>query len=501
MRGRLYWSCGTALVLFSLALFLFNTYQGIGVLPDSTRYMGLDQNPYDAPLYAWMLQGLAATGLGMALAAKLLGIVFVCANTALVWHILVRATGRYGYALAGTALLVISPQFVMLHSTAMSEPLFILMLLSTLLALLCYLETEKRTWLVVSAVALGLAALTRFTAPPLGAAIAIALLLNRRHGFKRRLEDVILFGFVSAVIFMGWVLLSQLTAGQSIGRELAFHGNMGLRQWLRSLEALTAWLLPDDVPFALRIVVLTGFLGTLAVLTVAQVRETLRRKAGAKVIDALLPLILGLFFFFYLGFMVLSTSIEANLSLNGRYAFPIFVMTLLLATIVLAHFSKSSGIWKLLHHGLVALAVVVAASSLLRTSVRSYAAYESGIGYASVLWSNSPTLEAVKKLPAEAVIYSNGADVIAFRLERPVFYIPKYVDLRTGEKDPNKPFEVQVEELRAGLTAGTAYVVFFDAVNWRFYLATEDDLKQRLFLNELVSEKDGRIYGKTLPGN
>jgi hypothetical protein len=497
LSRRLYW-CGTAFfALLSVLLFLINTRHGIGIYPDSVRYMGISERPYDAPLYPWLLMLVSFTGAGLNDGAKAIGLFFVCANTVLIWHLLVRATRNYVYAAVGTAIATLSPQFVTFHSIAMSEPPFLFFLLLTVLALLFYLETDDRAWLKASAVALGLATLARFTAPPLGAAIAICLLLAPQHALARRFGDVVVFALVSAAIFLCWAVMSHIMVGRSVGRALAFYGNMGAREWMTSLTALTAWLLPDQVPFAARLALLGAFFLAVVSLIVIQARKTLQHARGTKVVDALLPTLLALFFIFYMGFMVLSTSAEANLSLTGRYAFPAYVTTVLMATIVLARVSDEKGFVKLLHHGVICVAVLVLGSHVVRTSVRSAEAYRLGIGFASLEWQTSPIVEALRKLPADASIYSNGDDAIAYVLRRKTHILPEVIRQRTGLDDPTNPFEMQLQTLRGELAKKHSYVAFSDNFDFRFYLVTETDLKQRLSLVSVATEADGRIY--TLP--
>lgn len=493
--SRLYWIGGTIFVLLSMLLFLINTRHGIGIYPDSLRYMRISERPYDAPLYPWMLMLASLNGIDITAGAKAIGLFFVCANTALIWHLLMRATGQFVYAAAGTALVTLSPQFVTLHSLAMSEPPFLFFLLATVLVFLLYLETEDRTWLKVSAVVLGVATLARFTAPPLGAAIAACLLLNPRHAPARRFGDVVLFAVVSASIFLCWAVMSHIISGRSVGRALWFYGNMGSKEWMTSLTALTAWLLPDQVPVAVRIALFGTFVVAVASLTFLHARRTLQQAQKAKVVDDMLPTLFGLFFIFYMGFIVLSTSAEANLALNGRYAFPVYVTTVLMTTIILAHLRDEENTRiKLLHRGLVCLAVLVISSHVIRTAVRSTEAFRSGVGYASREWVNSPTIKVLRGLPADAEIYSNGGDVIAYLLRRDAHFVPDRVKLRTGLDDPANPFEAQLETLRTKLAQENSYVAYLDRIDWRFYAVTEAELKQHLSLVNIATEADGRVY-------
>lgn len=482
------------LIFLSFVIFLVNTDKGIGIYPDTTRYMGITEQRYDAPLYAWLVQSPALMGFDMVRAAKALGSFFVCANTLMIWRLLVGATGKPRYAAMGTALIVLSPQFVTQHSLAMSEPLFLFWLLIVLLLALRFLETENRTWLVASAIALGLATLSRFTAPPMGAAIATYLLLDPRRSFKHRLGDAVLYGLVSAAIFLAWVAVSTIVTGHSIGRELRLHGNMGTQEWMNSLGTLAAWLLPDNVPFAVRVLFLCAFAVAAGTLIFVQSARMLNHRPHATADYSFLPLILGLFFVFYLGFMVLATSIEANLSLNGRYAFPVYVTTAMAITAALPEFRTSRGLLRVFHHGLAVLAITVLCSHATRSAVRSLEAYRSGIGYASLAWVNSPTMRAVGELPEDALIYSNGADAIAYVLKRPAAFIPEWFDLRTGVENAADPLYLQLSRLNSAAEKRPTYIVMFDNITWRFYRVSEADLKQLLSLIRVATTPDGRIY-------
>src|SRR3546814_5877234 len=88
------WSSGVCssdlCVLVSSFLFLLGTRYGIGILPDSTRYMSINDKPFDAPLYPWMLMGLAATGISIEYTAKLAGLLLVGVNSALIWYLLAK---------------------------------------------------------------------------------------------------------------------------------------------------------------------------------------------------------------------------------------------------------------------------------------------------------------------------------------------------------------------------------------------------------------------------
>lgn len=493
---RALWLWPASLTLVSVVLFLLNTRHGIAIFPDSTRYLGLAPSQ-DAPLYSWVLAGVAATGLARERAAELVGIILTFANTLLVWRLLLRATQIPAYAAGGTALIVLAPTFVGLHAAAMSEPLFFFFVFLSLLMLLHFWETADRRWLIACSIALGAAGLTRFTAPPLGAAIAVGLLLNRHVPFGRRVVDVAILAALSSAIFLSWSLLSQMIVGHSLGRAMAFYGNVGAKAWHTSLVTLLSWLVPSQIPDRVRIVLTCLVTVFSAILVFWQIGRALRQTEGEAAPERLLPTVLTLFFPFYLVFFFLAASIEANQTLVPRYALPIYVTTVLLMTIVVAEARERPGVIGRLHTIMIAVAALVLVGDAMRTTQRTHQAYAQGVGYSSLAWTRSPTMRAVAQLPAGTTIYTNAPDAIIYVVRRHAVFIPMLALPRTGREDPDHPFAAQIAALRADPTPSNKVFVFFDGVDWRFYLPSEARLQGLLRLKLRDREADGRIY--TLP--
>lgn len=491
-----------AFVIISAVVYLLATHHGIGILPDSTRYMGFALEPYDAPLYPWLLSGFSSVGLNIVAAARLLGLVLVCANSALIWYLLIQSTGKAVYAGIGTGLVVLSPHFTYLHSVAMSEPLFILTVLLSFFFLTAFATNGRREWLLACALTVGLSALARFNGIALGAAIVPFLLLNYRRAFGQRLWDVVILAAVLSAVFVSWAVLSELFVGRATGRAFQFYGNPDIERWIQGLTTLAALFLPARIPFPVGLAVLFIVLASCSYLfgrfalrhmvrpQTSGEAERQRGDAAAEVVTV----VAGAFFISYSLFMVVAELIESSLPLNGRYALPIYVTTMMMITVVLSQddlLGRYSKVWR---SGALGIAILVLASHGVRTAHGTAQAYADGIGYDSVAWSESPIVRQIKQLPADAAIFSNAPEAVAYLTGRTTSWIPWRFERRTGLDSPDNPFEAQVENLQRTLDRGNGFVVILDKVDWRFYLASEAFLKDRLGLTLLKSVKDGRIY-------
>lgn len=482
----------TCLVLITELIFILNTARGIGILPDSIRYMSLSPTPYDAPLYPWLLRAIVATGMRLNSGAQVIGFVLAGANTLLIWFFLLNGARSVVIATVGTALVILSPQYVGLHAVAMSEPLFLFTLFLTTVAFLLYLTTERHLWLILSGILLGTTMLVRFTAAPLGAAFAIILLLDRRSASRNRLRNLFVLSGVSASIFFTWVIASKLTTGHAVGRDLAFHGNADLGRWTDGFMILCNYLLPSQAPDILRIFLFFFVLVATAWLCFPKINSFI--STGNVDLDNIIPLTFGLFSVTYILFLIISIEVEANLNLNSRYALPFYVSIVITATSALFEREGHGNATSLIRRTLMAIGLLVVSSHALRTAIMTKENYHHGIGFASHSWATSPTVGAVKALPPDATILSNAPDTLNYLTGRKTNFIPFVVQRRTGLEDLSNPLPQQLNNIREYLRERNTYIVFLDRVDWRFYLISENDLRKSIKLKMVRQERDGRIY-------
>ena len=485
---------GIAFAALAALIFILNTPQGIGILPDSTRYMLYGPEGFDAPLYSWLLSAVTLVTGNMSRSAWIIGLPLACANAWLIWRLLSQSAGP-ATAGIGAALILLSPHFVGLHSVAMSEPLYLAGTFLSVLIFLKYAATGKREWLVACGAVLGLTMIARFTTVPLIATLCIFVLLETGRAAGERMRNVLLLGVPASLPFIVWAVAAKLTTGRATGRSLELNGNMNAERWQSGLEILSAYLLPVAVPAALRYALLFAVIAAILWLWQGAVRRVVQAPALAvsAATGNLLPAISGAFALLYLGFLILSVSVEANLYLNGRYWLPFYVALVLAATPLAARLRRSHGIQHHIATAAAVLALLLVGAHALRT-VHLTGENRHGRGYAEMAWRYSPTVAAVRKLPPNAVIFSNGPDAINYLTGRHTRFIPFLFQRRTGRDDPANPYRRQLADMAKHVHRGHGYVIFLDRIPGRFYLPAEADLRRQLNLVLVKQFPDGRIY-------
>lgn len=481
-------------VILVSVLFLASTRHGIGVLPDTTRYMQIVSTPYDAPLYPWILSAGHLLGLDLEHVAFVVAFALYIANTLLVLHLFRSALPAQPLFVAmGTLLVILSPAYLWVNTIAMSEALFITLMLLSVTFFLSYLDKQDRSFLAASSLSLGLAMLARFVAPPIGAAFAVILLFyNRKQTVIARLVDVAILFLLSGGVFIAWAVGSKLLVGRAVGRDMWFYGNADSDRWLSGLSVLSSYLLPSQIPQTIRILLLAMVIGAAVFVVISAARRNWGLPQPSR--QDILILIFGFFSFFYLGFIILSILIEANLQLNSRYTLPFYVGLVFVLVIAGANFSGRANRPRLYRGLVVAGFAFFLAVNAFRSMTQTAEAYDEGVGFQSRAWKTSATVAAVAALPEDAVIFTNGSDSLNFLTGRSTRWLPYKSERRTGLESAENPYEDQLRRLRQSLVEQKAYVVLFDAIDWRFYFPSEEELVKRANLKLVRSEADGRIY-------
>lgn len=477
------------------AAVLVTTRSGIGTSVDSVAYIqaarslangsGAVSLVQHAPLYSFLLAAGGWLGIDPMTGARWLNAATFGLNIFLVaWLIRHCVTHLPWLQVAGAALtLVLSPMLVV-HVTALSEPVFLLCTLAGLGSLSRYLD-RPAFGLVVPAGLMGLALLARYAgiAGVLTGVAALVLLGTRPWG--ARLRDAMLFGAVAVVPMAAWVVRNMLVASAATGRELAFHPVGRAHAW-QALYTASGWLLiPQTAPDFVRFTVWLP-LGLLVAIV------GIRSFRSAQAVPTLVK-VLALFVITYAAFLAASISfLDANTPLDDRILLPVLAVSVVLSAYVLdSLWPAVRRVPALAYAGTVLLMVLIAGHGVMAAEMAA-AGYEDGWGFTSRAWRESRTLSALDDLDPRAPLFSNAPEIIYLHSGRSVQALPRMRFLMSQQT--NREFGTQLDAVARDVRSKCGAVVYLRNLAQKA-MATETEIGSRLSLDVLQDRDDGVIWG------
>jgi len=251
---------GGGIYIFSVAKF------GSGVTDDSINYLSaassfpnallkVDGSPYVEwpPLYPVLLSLFKLTGMtaaGFAMAFQ--GIVFVL-NLLLTGRLLQSVLKSNYIHFIALVFLVFSIPLLQSHVFIWSEPVFILLLLINISVLVKYLETEKLIYFISLIFLSMLMSLQRKTGMYFTINFGIILVLyNPNKSLIKKCLFSLVYMFVSVVPFVLWTWRKYQIAGR-VFESSYFKMEKITGNFLELLNTLSSWILPNEIPFSIRI--------------------------------------------------------------------------------------------------------------------------------------------------------------------------------------------------------------------------------------------------------
>jgi hypothetical protein len=367
------------------------------------------------PLYPLSLAAFNLTGMEMGAAARWLNTGLMAAVVGLAAFALQRERQTPWISILGAALLAFSPITLDVFAWAMSEPLFIVLVLLSLAYASAYLRTDNPRALFAAGLWAAGSYLTRYSGLALIGAIGVIVIVNPGRSHKSRWKDVFLYSVGALTPVAIWLGRNILLAGSATNRQLAWHP-ISITQLKRWFHMLFTWLLPFkfthvELLFTIGVVtlILTGFL-------FYQTRYRFRPLLGylKRLPDNPLRLLSGWFALVYAVFTMASISLfDASTPLDIRITLPMYVTLLLY---VLTHLPSDPGWYLTPRRNWLALAAIIllVGSYGYRTVVMASELSKDARGYAMQLLVSSSQIELIHQLPDDTVIYSNNLEAMYY---------------------------------------------------------------------------------------
>ena len=267
MTGRRWWIFLLVLVSLSLIGMLAiwrSTPYGMGLVNDSATYIegassilagkgyvrisgGGEIKPitHFPPVFSIFLAGLGLAGMDLLQGARVLITILFGVDILLVGLSVYKISWSMGFAIFGALLLAVSDLQLGVYSFALSEPLFITLMLASFLCLSQSFDRSHWGWSALTGLLLSLAYLTRYAGASLFITALLVMIFMRPKQFLKR-TGIMLAGALLPILF--WMLYGRFTGatGTLGNRQLLWHP-LSFDTLFEALKNLLTWIAPNDM--------------------------------------------------------------------------------------------------------------------------------------------------------------------------------------------------------------------------------------------------------------
>ncbi len=343
-------------VLGTVLVLLHEVTYGVTLEWDSVTYISVARNllagngfihPYDgAPYLYWppLYPGL------LALASLFVFDPYEVAGpvNAAAFGLTIFVAGRWyrrriesrGLVLWGCLAITLSAPLLQNAAWAISEPVFMLFTLLALVETEKFLDTDKLSSLVWSAILTALACLTRYVGITIVITVVMVLFFKSTKPFLEKVRHMAMYPVIAVTPLGLWLLSNMLVSGTLTGHARSHPPFASFPEYLQqTLDVLAAWAVPflDPVPAGVAMTV------GLALLALAiRVGMALARREAETRSDENTIALFGAFALIYLAFLLGAAS-STPVMVGARHLCPIYIPLLFLGLFTLDKLLRSEG--------------------------------------------------------------------------------------------------------------------------------------------------------------
>jgi len=380
-------------------------------------------------------------------------------------------SGIVSVAAAGVlaALLLVSPAIAYVHESVLSEPLF-LVLIATTLALMA----RERAAPLAEGCAAAAASMVRYAGL---AAVGTVVLweLARSGPWRARAKNAALAALPALLVNAWWWTRAARVGGRSAVRHFTLYGALS-NTVTEGIATTTAWLAPRDSIAARWIA-----LAVAAALIVVTVRGVRRALAGEAPREGRLLAATALLTIDYLGLVIVARIFaDAEIPLDQRLLAPaILLVTLFIVVAGSLWWRGASRAGRVIA---AAALVVWSIASMLDTRDAARYVLATGSDYADQCWRGSPVVAWVREHGGGHPLISNASVALYFHAGR------------LAREMPDDPSPKLARAMADTIAARDAYLVLFDQ-SCAATIESGDSLVKALGLAPVAQLRTGSIWG------
>lgn len=428
------------------------------------------------PLYSVALTPFGFAGMSIFEGARWLNALLFGLNILLVGYI-VYVKAAFWPSVLASFLTLTSVLMINVHAVAWSEGLYVFLGLSGLYFLDSYLTSTRLYPLILSALFISAATLTRYIGVTLIATMCIGVLILNKRGGRQRFRDCLIAGLISSLPLLLWEVRNRLVAGHIANIKVQFHP-IKARHIKQGLDTIGFWL-PESIPSDWRSLTL------LVIVAAIVIMGAWLRKTGAL---SFLYLNVIYILTYCLGLALFISFYSLAMGFSFRYLSPVFVSVVLILTLYLHRISLRAR--RSVVIGITVLCFILSLSYVPRAVSFVEATRQNGSGYEGRTWKESGLISLVKSLPDNTRIYSQYSYPIAFLTQRKIGDLPQKFDQHTDQ--PVSEYFQKLKEIHE--TSQSQRTVILYTNNSASYFLSENELKQTLSLEKIGSFPEGSLY-------
>jgi hypothetical protein len=478
---------------------------GFGIYYPSGRFVFFS---YWAPLYALLMAGLSWISNSPFTLLRWIHVISFGAMILMVgWYFLYYSRSLL-LSVMLSLLIAFSPLFLGVYVIAMSEPLYFLFGLAGIFGVLLYLDNQKRIYFYLSAAAMGMALLTRYSALPILATACLGLLLFLDATWRERIWKALEYTAISLAGLVVWFLLVWRNTGTLGGRQVVL--SESTRQLFNEIKAwfvkrISSWV-PGENPIPWMVDphqyrVFWIVLAVILILAFGFLCWLVFRKPGSNV--SLRRRLRGIFLsscfiILYSAFLLISYVFSARFALVDRIFSPIELASLFLIFNLLFLVGRPLQKKPVFYTILVIPLVVWCGVNASRGVAKAMAYPADGLGYNTQQARSSLLLSKIRALPPEIQLISNEGPYLLFHVNRFPYLISEIVqetpiwDFSVYGSDPSDPAQ-------QAFSLGQAALIIFPSTGDDFAMLYGDHVAERMqVLTEglyiFYTGSDGTIY-------
>jgi hypothetical protein len=472
------WQLPVVLATLASALFVLGaTSRGVGLSPDSLQYVTASESAASgnglitvgwegvpAPLthfppgYPLLLAAATRAGLPPQQFARWSNVVLFVLTIVVAAVLARRMAPQAPWAAPIAACTAaVAHDLVVAHSMVWTEPLYLTLSLGGALALGMALDRHSPVLLTVAGAAAAAAALTRYVGVANIGMVAIAVLLwwPASH-WRRLLVSSAVSALAATPLFLALALQAGASDGAIANRRFVWHPIEGADLRVAASVA-TKWVTPlSDATYltAVWAAVLVVLLGVVLTLRSRPAQPAIESSESSR----MQSLILLLYAAMYMAVVVLSMSlVDAQTTLEARLLVPILVVVIIYGAVGLARLAMRGGIVRLVTCAMLAL---ILGANLMRMLPWLREAHRHGLALNRIDRAAQRLVEATRRLPASAQLYSNDPYFVRVQTERIVLGVPRARD--PNSMLPNAHHAQQVQAICDSAAARPTFLVLFD---------------------------------------